>query len=538
MSDAFDGVIIGAGPNGLVAANVLADHGWSVVVLEAEETPGGGVRSAETLDPGFVVDLFSAFYPMTIVSPSFQRLDLGSHGLEWSHAPDVLAHPTLDGPAVIVSRDIERTARSLDQFRRGDGAAWQELYGEFARIEEPLIAAIMGPFPPVRAGARLAGHLGVRGLGQFARTALLPVRRLAEERFGGAGGGLLLAGNALHTDLAPEAAASAFFGLLLAAIAQGHGWPVPRGGAQGLTDALVRRLESKGGVVRCSSRVAHVVERGGRAVGVVVGGAATVEANRAVIADVVAPSLYRDLLDQRIVPAPVRGDIDRYQRAAATFKVNWALDRPAPWTDPQVTSAGTVHLAASLDELTMTMAQTACGMLPSHPFMLIGQMTTADATRSPAGTESMWAYTSLPQEVKGDAGGEGIEGRWADRASGDGERFADRMEARIEEFAPGFQSHIRSRQIQSPHDLEAADANLLGGDKNLGTAHLHQQLIFRPTIGLSRPETFLDGLYLGSASAHPGGGVHGACGANAAQAALLHDRMRRVSSTLRRAVRR
>jgi phytoene dehydrogenase-like protein len=527
MSEQHDAVVIGAGPNGLVAANLLADHGWDVLVLEAEATPGGAVRSAETLEPGVVVDLFSAFYPMSIVSPVIRGLELERHGLEWCHAPDVLAHPTIDGPAVVVSRDLDRTAASLDQFHSGDGEAWVELMSEWERIEQQLVGALMSPFPPVRSALGLARVLGVRGTADLARSALLPVRRMAEERFGGAGGGLLLGGNALHTDLAPEAAASGFFGLLLAAIAQSHGWPVPRGGAQALTDAMVRRLESRGGEVRCGARVDSIRLASGRAVGVRVQGGSEVGATRAVLADVVAPALYGQLLDPAEVPADVRTDIDRYQRGSATFKVNWSVDGPVPWADPAVVGAGTVHLAESLDELTMNMAQLACGHLPSHPFMLVGQMTTADPSRSLQGIESMWSYTSVPQQVRGDASDEGLEGRWDDVASGDSERFADRMEERMERFAPGFRGRIRQRHIQSPADIEAADASLLGGDKGLGTAHLHQQLVFRPTIGLGRAETFAEGLFLASASAHPGGGVHGACGANAARAALAHDRWRR-----------
>ena len=529
MSDQHDAVVIGAGPNGLAAANLLADRGWDVVVLEAEATPGGGVRSGDTLEPGVVVDLFSAFYPMSIVSPVIRGLELEAHGLEWCHAPDVLAHPTIDGPAAVVSRDVERTAASLDRFHPGDGEVWMQLMSEWELIEERLVAALMSPFPPVRGAMGLARVLGVRGTAELARSALLPVRRMAEERFGGEGGGLLLGGNALHTDLPPEAASSGFFGLMLAAIAQSHGWPVPRGGAQALTDAMVRRLESRGGEVRCGARVDSIRLDAGRAVGVRVHDGFEVGATRAVIADVVAPALY-GLLDPAEVPDRVREGMARYQRGSATFKVNWSVDGPVPWADPAVVGAGTVHMAESLDELTMNMAQLACGHLPTHPFMLVGQMTTADPSRSPEGIESMWSYTSVPQDVRGDARADGLQGRWGDPSSGDAERFADRMEERMERFAPGFRGRIRHRHIQSPADIEAADASLLGGDKGLGTAHLHQQLVFRPTIGLGRAETFAEGLFLASASAHPGGGVHGACGANAARAAVAHDRWRRLRS--------
>ena len=212
------------------------------------------------------------------------------------------------------------------------------------------------------------------------------------------------------------------------------------------------------------------------------------------------------------------------QRSSGVFKIDWALDRPIPWTDPSVGPAGTVHVAEDVDELSVTATQLTIGQVPATPFLLIGQMTTADATRSPAGTESAWAYTHVPADVRGDAGGEGITGRWDDD---DKRRFVDRMERRIERHAPGFTDHIVARHVMAPPDLEAANANLVGGDISGGTTQLHQQLVFRPVAGLGRAETPIRRLYLASASAHPGGAVHGACGANAARAAIAHHRLRR-----------
>jgi phytoene dehydrogenase-like protein len=255
-----------------------------------------------------------------------------------------------------------------------------------------------------------------------------------------------------------------------------------------------------------------------------------VRARRAIAADVVAPVLYGSLVDSDAIVERRRVDLRTYQRGAATFKLNWTLDGPIPWSDQAVRGAGTVHLAESMDELTMTAAQLATGWLPSRPFVLVGQMTTSDVTRSPAGTASVWAYTNVPQVVRGDAGGDLSDVVEPANA----ERFAERIEARIEAFAPGFCSRIRRRSIQTPLDMERADANLLGGDKSLGTAQLHQQLVFRPTIGFGRAETPVAGLFLASGSAHPGGGVHGACGANAARAAIAADRRRRVRSWLGR----
>lgn len=508
-----DAVVIGAGPNGLVGANVLADAGWDVTVLEANDTPGGAVRTAEVTAPGFRNDLFSAFYPLGAGSPVLADLRLEDHGLRWRHAPLVLANPTPGGPSVLLSTDVDVTAASLDAFAPGDGDAWRALHGDWRRISGPFLDAMFGtPFPPVRAGVRLAGRLGPSGLLPFARLAVMPVRRLADERFRGAGGGLLLAGNALHADLTPGSNLSALFGLALAGLGQDVGFPVPEGGAQSLTDALVRRLEARGGRVVCGARVDRIEIRRRRAVAVRTAAGDEVDAGRAVLADVGAPALYLSLVGAGHLPPRVVDAIGRFEYGAATFKLDWALSSPIPWKDPDLNRAGTVHVADSMDELSEVSFDLVLGRMPANPFLLVGQMTTSDPTRSPAGTESAWAYTHVPHGVT-----------WDDDATA---AMVDRMEQRIEGHAPGFRDRILARHVFTPDGLQAANANLVGGDVNGGTAQLHQQLVFRPVPGLARPETPIRGLYLASASAHPGGGVHGAPGANAARAALWHDRLR------------
>jgi phytoene dehydrogenase-like protein len=243
-----------------------------------------------------------------------------------------------------------------------------------------------------------------------------------------------------------------------------------------------------------------------------------------VLADTDVVALYRHLVGAAHLPARVMGRLKGFERGPGTVKVDWALSGPIPWHDAAVKGAGTVHLADSSQELTFTMAELASGLVPSKPFLLLGQMTTSDSSRSPTGTEAAWAYAHVPQEVRGDAGPDGIRGKWDERET---EAFVRRMEDRIEAHAPGFRDLVIARSVMSPSDLEAADENLVLGDVGGGTAQLHQQLVFRPILGLGRAETPIKGLYLASASAHPGGGVHGACGANAARAALFHDRLRR-----------
>ncbi|MFF8370096.1 phytoene desaturase family protein [Streptomyces lydicus] len=512
-----DAVVIGAGPNGLVAANLLADGGWTVEVLEAQPEPGGAVRSDRGVHPDYVNDLCSSFYPLAAASPVLSALRLEEEGLRWSHAPRVLAHPLRDGRCAVLERRVQDTARALDGFAAGDGAAWRDLCDVWDRVGPDLLAALFTPFPPLRAGARLLARLRGAGGLRLARTMLLPVRRLGEEEFRGEAGRLLLAGNALHADLAPEAAGSGGFGWLMSMLGQTVGFPVPVGGAGALTQALVRRLERRGGAVRCDTRVVEVVVRGGRAVAVRTSGGETVPADRAVLADVSVPALYGELVDARHVPGRVLADLRRFQWDFATFKVDWALDGRVPWAAEDAATAGTVHLADGVDGLTRFASQISMGQVPDRPFALFGQMTTADATRSPAGTEAAWAYTHVPHHVRGDAGDDGLTGVWN---QGEQEAMADRVEHQVERYAPGFRSRIRARRILAPPTLEAMNANLHGGAINGGTTALHQQLLFRPTPGTGRPETPVKGLYLASAGAHPGGGVHGAPGANAAHAAL------------------
>jgi phytoene dehydrogenase-like protein len=521
-----DAAIIGAGPNGLVAANRLADAGWDSLLLEAQPDIGGAVRSDRELHPDFVTDTFSAFYPMAAASRVIQSLHLEDYGLRWRHAPAVLGHSRGDGSWAMLHRDVEVTAALLEAQHPGDGEAWRALVDQWHGIGPSLVDALVTPFPPLGPGLRAMIKLPRVGGLSLVRQLLAPASVAFQREFGGDAVRLLLAGNALHADIPLDGSGSGFLGLLLIMLGQTVGFPVPQGGAGKLSGAMRDRFVAQGGAVVCNAEVTKIAVEHGRAIGVWVHDQ-LVRARRAVLADVAAENLYGRLIGFEELPPRVRDKMAGFRRDPGTVKVDYALSGPVPWRMQPPYSPGTVHISDSYEELVLTFAQLSTGSIPARPFLLVGQMTTADPTRSPEGTESMWAYTHIPQRVINDAGGN-LTGIWN---AAEAEQFADRMQDRIEQRAPGFSERILARRILTPLDLERRNASLVGGSVNGGTAALDQQLIFRPIPGLGRATTPIRGLYLASASAHPGGSVHGACGMNAARAALAGARLtpRRIS---------
>lgn len=569
-----DAVVIGAGHNGLVSANVLADAGWRVLVLEAADAPGGATASAELTLPGFVHDVGSAFHPLGAVSPVFARLGLGRFGLRWCRAPLALAHPLAGGAAAVIGATDADTATGLQALAPGDGRAWRALMAEWDRVGPSLLATLFAPLPPVRGPLRLLATTGPVGALRLARELLLPVRRFAEERFAGEAAALLLAGCALHADLGPDQAGGAALGWLLAALAQRTGFPVPEGGAGAVTEALLRRLQARGAPVRCGQPVVEVLVDGGRAVGVRTAAGSVVRARRAVVGAVAAPHLVA-MVDAATLGDPAAADLARFQWDWGTVKLDFALDGPVPWAAAACRRAAVVHVGGNLDELTGWAAQLAAGRLPAEPFVLVGQQHLADPSRCPPGAATLWAYTRVPRRVRGDAAGvlpvdgSADRSRWSadpagwkvsapdpvlatgvltrgtgapavhasggDRATpGDAEPadepwlagFAARVQSRIEAAAPGFGDLVLERRVTGPAGLQGVDGALDGGAIFGGTAQLHQQLALRPAPGWLGPRTPVPGLFLGSSSAHPGGAVHGAPGAHAARAALRASRRR------------
>ncbi|HVU92818.1 MAG TPA: NAD(P)/FAD-dependent oxidoreductase, partial [Jatrophihabitans sp.] len=433
-------VVVGGGHNGLVAAIMMADAGWDVLVLEEQERLGGAVFSDRSLHPEFVTDWYSAFYPLAAASPVLSALDLEACGLQWSHAPAVLAHVLPDDRCAVLSRDLDVTAASLDEFATGDGDAWRTLVAQFESMREPLLRALFSTFPPVRGALSLYRALGTADVLRFLRFGVQPVRRAGDELFDGEGAKLLLAGNALHTDLPPEAAGSALYGWVLAMLGQTVGFPVPVGGSGMLVTALERRLAAAGGRVRTGAAVRRIEVRDGTARAVVLADGERI-ATDAVLADIGAPLLYERLLDPAVLPERLRQDLKRFQWDCPTMKVDWALSGPIPWTAEGARGAGTLHLGVDMNGLTRYAGSLAARDLPTPPLVILGQMTTADPSRSPSGTESAWAYTHLPENAP-------------DSPELVGEAVAN-LERVIEQHAPGFGELVLARRVQSPADLEA-----------------------------------------------------------------------------------
>jgi len=463
----YDAVVVGSGPNGLAAAITLAQAGRSVVVYEAEATPGGGARSAELTLPGYVHDTCSAVYPLALGSPFFRTLPLAQHGLQWIHPAAPLAHPLDDGTAVVVERSIDATAANLGT----DGDAYRRLMNYFCSRWEGLDVDLLGPPRLPRHPLLLArfGLHGIRPAGSFAHSYFNSVRARA-----------LFAGLAAHSMLPLEALGSAAFGLVLGIAAHAVGWPVARGGAQRLTDALVSYARSLGVEIVTGRRIAALSE---------------LPKARTVLCDVTPRQLLAMAGSQ--LPDGFRNRLQRYRYGMGAFKIDWALSAPVPWKAADCARAATVHLGGTIEEVGASERAAARGELSERPFVLIAQPSLFDETRAPAGGHTLWGYCHVPH--------------------GSNMNMVEKIENQIERFAPGFRDRVLARSIRTPADLEQHNANLVGGDINGGAANLGQ-LILRPTMSLYK--TAAPGLYLCSASTPPGGGVHGMCGYFAARKAL------------------
>ncbi len=501
MSRDPDVLVIGAGPNGLVAACVLAKKGFRVLVVEANpRRPGGALGSEEATERGFVHDVGAAFFPFGKTSQAFRELGVDEH-VKWAHARYESCHPAPDGSFACITRNPEEDGALFGSAR--DGEAWRKIAAWHKRVEPQLHRLLLGPFPSL--GAALA--LGPLNLLRMARLFATSARGLAERHFETVAARRVLPGLGLHVDVGPDDHLGAGLGYMLGLGATTGGYPVPVGGAQRITDALVRILEAHGGRLRLGARVTRVVVQGGRASAAILDGGEEIAVGRAVLADTAPRALLLDLIERTHVPASVARRLAKFEQGWGTFKVDWALTGPVPWTLGAASESAVVHAGDSVDDLSRFTREVRGGRLPERPYLVIGQQSLPDPSRAPEGHATLWAYTHVPART---------EGGWAAHR----ETFADSIDARIEELAPGFRARVRARRIVTPDDLQRMDENLVGGDLGGGSNAWNHQLLFRPLFPYFRYRMPICGLYLCSSYAHPGGGVHGMCGYNAAYAAL------------------
>lgn len=478
----LDAVVVGSGPNGLAAAIELARHGWSVRVLEAADTPGGGLRSESLLLPGHLHDVCAAVHPMAVASPFFRSLPLETLGVTWAHPRTPLAHP-LDGTdAVVLDRSVEATAEGLGE----DAGPYTRRMRPLVAGLEPLLDGLLRPSLQVpRAPLRLA-RFGARAL-RSATAAAGPFR--------GARARALFHGLAAHAILPLGAPMTAGVGWMMGATAHAVGWPFVAGGSGRLAAALLRHLGSLGGEV--------VVDHPVRSLG-------DLPASRVVLFDV-SPEQLLAIAGDRLSPRYARA-LRRFRRASGVQKLDWVLDGPVPWSDARVAAAGTVHVGGTAAEVAVAEAEVAAGHHPDRPFVLLAQPSGADPTRAPHGRQVLWGYTHVPLGSTVDV--------------------TERIEAQIERFAPGFRDRIVARSSRMPADLARHNANQPGGDISGGVSDLRQHLA-RPILSPTPYATGDPRLWLCSASTPPGIGVHGMCGANAARAVLRRAHVGRTAPSPR-----
>jgi phytoene dehydrogenase-like protein len=470
----YDAVIVGSGPNGLAAAIALARAGRSVLVFEAKETIGGGVRSKELTLPGFVHDVCAAIHPLGLGSPFMRSLPLEQYGLQWIHPAAPLAHVLDGGTAVLLERSIEDTSATLGP----DAAAYRRLMSPLTAHWDIIAGATLGPLRPA-----LVSHPLM--LAHFGLHAIRSASGLAQSLFAGERARALFAGLSAHSMMPLEQPPTAGFGLMLGVAGHAVGWPMPRGGSQKIVDAMAAYLRSLGGEI---------------VTGVQVKSLDTLPPARAILCDVTPRQLIA-IAGQRLSPAYLR-QLQRYRYGPGIFKIDYALDGPIPWKAEECARAGTVHVGGTLPEVAAAERTVAKGKHPEKPFLLVAQQSLFDPTRAPQGKHTLWAYCHVPNGSTFD--------------------MTERIETQIERFAPGFRDRILARHAMNTVELEQYNANYIGGDINGGVQDLWQ-FFTRPTIRLVPYSTPVKGLYICSSSTPPGGGVHGMCGYFAAQAALRHD---------------
>jgi phytoene dehydrogenase-like protein len=469
LDEDFDAVVVGAGPNGLAAAVALAQAGASVLVLEAAASIGGGTRSRELTLPGFVHDVCSGAHPMGILSPFLRELPLDEHGLEWILPGASVAHPLDGAPAAVLWRSLDRTCDGLGV----DGPRYRRMVAPFLRDPHALLRDALGPLGIPRHPFLLA---------RFGALALWPATWLASAAFRGTAARALFAGCAAHSILPLSHFMTSALSLMFALTAHVVEWPVVGGGSIGITRALASYLRELGGVIRSGIRVRALAD---------------LPAARVFLFDTDPLQLAR--ICESALPGRYVRRLRGFRFGPGVFKLDWALDGPIPWTDPNCLQASTVHVGGTMAEIAASEAAMWHGEHHERPFVLVVQQSQFDASRAPAGKHTGYAYCHVPHASGFD--------------------MSERIEAQIERFAPGFRDRILARNAMTTADFERDNPNYVGGAITGGVADL-RQMFARPVARLDPYSTPNPRIFLCSASTPPGGGVHGMCGYHAAQSAL------------------
>lgn len=462
----YDAVVVGSGPNGLAAAITLGRRFPAVIVLEAKETIGGGCRSAELTLPGFVHDVCSTAHPLGAFSPVFRPLELHRYGLSWVNPEIPLAHPFEDGSAVFLHRSLDITADALGQ----DGRAYKGLLQPLVERHEKLLSAILRPVPsPVNPFL----------MARFASSALFSAKGLGERKFSSHRTRTLFAGLAAHSMIPLHQPATAAFGIILATLAHGVGWPFVKGGSQNLSDALARCFLEGGGEI-ITGRPIHALEDMPR-----------------------ATYYFFDVTPRQLLHIRGLGLSELYRQRLAGFrygpgvyKMDWALKEPIPWSAGICRKAGTIHLGNSYEEIAASVRCVNKGRVSSAPYVILAQQSLFDPSRSPEGRHTVWGYCHVPHGSDAD--------------------MADIIESKIERYAPGFREVILARNTMSATAMETYNPNYVGGDINGGKQDIFQ-LYTRPVASLNPYRTSQRNMFICSSSTPPGGGVHGLCGYYAAR---------------------
>lgn len=459
-------VVVGSGPNGLAAAVVLAKAGIDVTVLEAKDEIGGGTRSAELTIPGLLHDVCSATHPTGVASPFFASLDLGRHGLEWLWPEVDAAHPTDGGGAGVLFRDLDRTVELLGP----DGAAWRKLYAPLIKQSDALVEELFQPIVHVPKHPVLMAKFGARAL----QPASWIARRWKTDEARG-----LFAGLAAHAVYPLDRPTTGGLGLMFGMTAHTYGWPVAKGGSASIAKALATEIIELGGRIETGHEVTELPQAD------------------VVMFDTTPDSVLRIVGDR--LPGRVRRPLKKWRRGPGVFKVDFAVDGGVPWANEWARKAGTVHVGGTLEQLNAAEHEIHAGKMPDRPFVLVCQQYLADPGRSVGDIHPVWSYAHVPQGFTGDA--------------------TEALIAQIERFAPEFRERIVAMSVSTPAQIEAYNANYLGGDI-AGGANDAWQVVMRPRMSPNPYSLGVQGLYLCSASTPPGGGVHGMGGFRAATAAL------------------